>query len=127
MAEALLRKKAGNVFEASSAGTDPKEEIFPPAIEVMKEIGIDISGQRPKGVDEFLGRVHFEKAIIVCADAGTKCPAIFGSAQRLFWPFEDPVKATGSGEDILAFCRKIRDQIDRKISEWLNQQGLGLS
>ena len=56
-----------------------------------------------------------------------KCPAIFGSAQRLFWPFEDPVKATGSGEDILAFCRKIRDQIDRKISEWLNQQGLGLS
>ncbi len=124
MGEALLRKRAGHIFEVYSAGAEPKDRIFPPVVEVMKEIGIDISANKPKGVETFLGKMVFEKVIIVCADADKKCPQIFGPAQREFWPFEDPAAAQGSEAEILATCRKIRDQIDAKICSWLKEQGI---
>lgn len=126
MGEALLRKRAGETFQVFSAGAVPKEEIFPPVVEVMREIGIDLSEVKPKGVEDYLGKVHFEKVIIVCAEADKQCPNIFSSAQRVFWPFEDPAGASGSKEEILAFCRKIRDRIDRKICEWLEQEGIAI-
>jgi len=124
MAVALLRKRAGNTFFVYSAGTEPKDEVFPPVVKVMEEIGIDISDNKPKGVRQFLGRVYFEKVIIVCDDAEKKCPAIFGSAQRLFWPFDDPASALGSEADVLAMCHKTRDQIDSRICEWLKELGI---
>jgi arsenate reductase len=124
MAESLLRKRAGNVFRVYSAGTEPKDEVFPPVVKVMEEIGVDISDNKPKGVGQFLGRVYFEKVIIVCDDAEKKCPAVFGPAQRLFWPFDDPASALGSEADVLAMCRKTRDQIDSRICEWLKEQGI---
>lgn len=124
MGEALLRKHAGETFQVFSAGAVPKEEIFPPVVAVMQEIGIDLSGVKPKGVEAYLGKVHFEKVIIVCAEADKQCPNIFAAAQRVFWPFEDPAAAVGSREEVLAFCRKIRDQIDRKIGEWLELEGI---
>jgi arsenate reductase len=124
MAEALLRKRAGHVFNAFSAGTQPKDELFGPAVQVMKEIGIDITGNKPKGIREYLGKKHFERVIIVCADAEKKCPTIFGSAKRTFWPLEDPAKAVGSQEEVLAFCRKVRDQLDERIQDWLKKEGI---
>jgi arsenate reductase (thioredoxin) len=91
----------------------------------MKEIGIDISRARPKGLEMYLGQVHFSKVIIVCSEADKKCPHIFGSAQRLYWPFDDPAAVQGTEEEILEACRNIRDQIDARIRQWLKQEGLG--
>ena len=122
MAAALLEKHAGNIFSAFSAGTIPRDEIFPPVVTVMKEIGIDLSDRLPKGLKTYLGQKHFEYVIIVCSDADNACPAIFGHARRVFWPFDDPARATGSDADILAACRRIRDQIEAKILEWLKQE-----
>lgn len=122
MAEAILRRLGGDRFEVHSAGTEPKQAVFAPVIEAMKEIGLDISGQQPKGIEPFLGRMHFEKVIIVCNEAERKCPTIFGSSQRLFWPFDDPAAATGSDEEILAECRRIRNQIIERITNWLAKQ-----
>jgi arsenate reductase len=124
MGEALLRKYAGHVFEVYSAGTEPGVTVFPPVVEAMKEIGIDISAQKPKGFDKFLGHLRFEKVIIVCSEAEKKCPGIFGPAQRLLWPFDDPAAAAGSPEDILVFTRNIRDQIRDRILKWLEEQGI---
>lgn len=125
MAEALLRDRAGHIFSVFSAGTEPKDSLFLPAVQVMQEIGIDITAQKPKGIRQFLGKEHFECVIIVCADAEKKCPAIFGSAKRVFWPFEDPAQATGSDDQLLAFCRKVRDRIDERIRQWPKEEGVG--
>ena len=90
----------------------------------MQEIGIDISSQKPRSIRQFLGWTHFEKVIIVCDNAEKNCPSIFGTSQRLFWPFDDPAAATGSPEEVLAECRRIRDEIDTRICAWLEEQGL---
>jgi arsenate reductase len=124
MAEALLRKHAGDYFEAFSAGTEPRQEVFSPVVEVMQEVGIDISNHKPKAIEGFLGRVHFASVIVVCSDAEKNCPLAFGTARRFFWPFDDPAAATGSAEDVLRVCRGVRDQIDRRICEWLKGQGI---
>lgn len=125
MAEALLRKYAGEDFQVFSAGAEPSDRVFPPVVAVMKEIGIDISHARPKGLDTYLGHVHFSKVIIVCSEADKKCPQIFGSAQRLYWPFGDPAVAQGTEAEILDACRNIRDRIDARIRQWLKEEGLG--
>lgn len=124
MGEALLNKYAGDVFKVYSAGTDPSDGVFPPVLEAIKQIGIDISQNKPKGINAFLGNFYFEKVIIVCANAEHQCPNILGPADRLFWPFDDPAEAGGSDADILAMTCKIRDQIDAKIKEWLKEQGI---
>ncbi len=127
MAEALLQKYSGEKFQVFSAGSEPIDKVFPPVVTVMKEIGIDISAAKPKGMDTYLGHVHFSKVIIVCSEADKKCPQIFGTAQRLYWPFDDPAAAQGTEAQILEACRNIRDQIDVKIRQWLKEEGAGLS
>jgi len=124
MGEALLRRHAGGRFCAYSAGTDPKSEVFPPVVAVMREVGIDVSGQQPKGTRELPGRVYFEKVVIVCAEAERNCPTVFGAAQRLVWPTDDPAAATGSEDEVLAFTRRVRDELDRRLCDWLNEQGV---
>lgn len=124
MGEALLRKHAGDYFQVFSAGLTPQEEVFPPVLEVMKEIGIDLSMVKPKGISTFLGTMHFEKVIIVCNQADENCPSIFGPSQRLRWPFEDPAKATGTPEEILSKTRKIRNEMEQCIIDWLNELGI---
>jgi arsenate reductase len=90
MAEALLRKYAGDRFEVYSAGLNP-DRIHPLVGPVMREIGIDISGQRSKSVQEYLGRLTAHYLIIVCENVERNCPKIFpGPGVRLFWPFDDP-------------------------------------
>lgn len=122
MAEALLKKYAGNRFEVYSAGFEPRD-IKPLTRKVLEEAGLDLSGQYAKGVKEYLGKINFAYIIIVCAKAEKTCPTAFPSIyqQRLFWPFEDPMAFEGTEEEKLAKFREIRDQIDRRIRQWLDE------
>ncbi len=121
MAEALLRKHAGDQFEIYSAGLSPKP-IAAETFIVMREIGVDIDGQRPKSVMEFLGREHFGYLITVCANAEAQCPIFPGASFRLYWPFEDPAEAKGTLEERLTKFREVRDQIEQRILAWLRGQ-----
>jgi arsenate reductase len=119
MAEALLRKNASNDFEVFSAGLEPAG-VNPYTIRVMEETGIDMSDHSSKSLTEYLGKVHFGYVITVCSNADEKCPAIFpGMGQRLHWPFDDPAALKGSDEEKLAKFREVRDQIEKRIKEWL--------
>jgi arsenate reductase len=122
MAEAFLRKYAGDQFEAHSAGLEPKG-MNPLTIQVMDEVGMDISGYKSKGVDTYLGKVMFQYLITVCDDADKNCPTVWpGVNQRLHWSFEDPVAFVGTEEERLAKFRQVRDQIDQKIKAWIAEQ-----
>jgi len=120
MAEAFLQKYAGDRFEVYSAGLEPKE-VHPYTKKVMEEIGIDISDQRAKGLNQFLGKVHFGYLITVCSKAEEQCPTFPAVGARLFWPFEDPVTFEGSEEEKLNKFREVRDQIDERIKDWLKE------
>jgi arsenate reductase len=117
MAEAFLKKYAGDRFEVYSAGLHPKP-IHPLTIKVMEEIGVDMSGQYSKPLTTYLGKVHFGYLITVCSDAEKECPIFPGMGMRLHWPFEDPAKFEGSEEQKLEKFREVRDQIDQKVREW---------
>jgi len=125
MAEAFLRKYAGDKFDVHSAGLDPLD-VNPFTKKVMEEIGISLEAHTAKLLSTYLGRKHFAYLITVCAKAEKRCPSVFpGVAKRLHWAFEDPVAAEGTEEEKLnKFC-EIRDQIDIRIKDWL--AGLGIS
>jgi len=122
MAEAFLKKYAGDRFEVYSAGFEPTE-INPLTSQVMAEMGLELAGQYSKGVKEYLGKINFAYVIIVCARAEKTCPTAFPSIsqQRLFWPFKDPVAFEGTEEEKLAKFREIRNQINRRILQWLDE------
>jgi arsenate reductase len=109
MAEGILRHIGGEKFEVKSAGVAPSS-VRPEAVEVMRELGVDISKHRSKSVDEFLDR-RFDYIITVCDNAKESCPVFPGNAQRIHWSFEDPAAAAGSGEERLSAFRTVRDQI----------------
>ena len=120
MAEGFFKQLGGDRFNVYSAGTEPKEEIHPLARQVMNEIGIDISTQYPKGLEEFLGRMAVRHLIIVCSGADEKCPRIFpGLGDRLYWPFDDPAAFEGRPEETLDEFRRVRDEIRERIDGWL--------
>ena len=122
MAEGYLRRYAADRFAAHSAGTEPKDNVHPLAVEVMLEDGIDISGQRPKDLQEFLGHMAVRHLIIVCDGANESCPRIWpGVLNRLYWPFEDPAAFVGSSEATLNEFRRVRDEIKTKILAWLQE------
>jgi arsenate reductase (thioredoxin) len=122
MAEAFLRQYAGDRFEVYSAGLEPKG-INPYTVRVMQEMGIDLDGQSSKHIREYLGKTHFGYLVTVCAHAEENCPRTFlGVSQRLHWEFEDPAVFEGSDERKLHKFRQIRDQIDRRVREWLREQ-----
>ncbi len=118
MAEAFLRTLAPDRFEALSAGLEPTTiDLF--AVEVMRERDIDIGAARAKGLDEFLGKVHFGYLITVCERAKQGCPTFPGMGTRLHWPFDDPAEVEGDDDERLAAYRRVRDQIEARIREWL--------
>jgi len=120
MAEAFLRKYGADSFEAYSAGLEPKGMNLL-TVQVMKEAGIDISGQRSKGVDEYLGKVLFQYLFTVCDVAEKNCPTVWpGVNQRLHWSFEDPAALQGTDEQKLAKFRQVRDLMEQKIISWLD-------
>ncbi|MBZ5619615.1 MAG: arsenate reductase ArsC [Acidobacteriia bacterium] len=118
MAEGLLRHEAGDRFEVFSAGTRPSQ-VRPEAIAVMAELGIDISRQRSKSVDEFVGQ-DLDFAITVCDHAKEGCPIFPGEPKRLHWPFDDPAAVEGSDVVKRAAFRRIRDQIHGRIMVFLD-------
>ncbi len=119
MAEAFLREYGSDRFEAYSAGLEPKG-INPLTIQVMKEIGIDISSQRSKGVKEYLARANFQYLITLCDDAEKNCPTVWpGVNQRLHWSFEDPSAYQGTDAEKLVKFREIRDLIKARITDWI--------
>ena len=122
MAEALLRKYAGDTYEIFSAGIAPKG-IHLYTVQVMQEIGVDISGQRSKSVTEFLGQAPIQTLITVCDDADKNCPTFPQRVdQRLHWSFEDPAAYDGGPEEKLNKFREVRDKIEQKVREWLAEK-----
>jgi len=122
IAEAFLRKYGGDQFEAHSAGLEPKG-LNPFTVQVMLESGIDVSGQRSKGVGEYLGKVLFQYLITVCDDADKNCPTVWpGISKREHWSFDDPAAIKGTDQEKLEKFREVRDQIEARIKDWLKPQ-----
>ncbi|MDI6742309.1 MAG: arsenate reductase ArsC [Smithella sp.] len=116
MAEGIANHFWGDKFEAYSAGTQASF-VNPMAIEVMKAIGIDISGHRSKNLSEFDGQ-NFDYVITLCGDANETCPLYIGGTKKTHIGFDDPAKATGSAEEILKEFRRVRDEIKEKLGDF---------
>ncbi len=110
LAEGILRAAAGDLVEVYSAGSKPTGYVHPKAIQVMREIGLDISGHTSKHMNEFLTR-PITTVITVCGNADQACPMFPGQVNRHHWGFDDPAHATGTEEEILAEFRRVRDAI----------------
>ena len=117
MAEGFARTLGKEKVEASSAGMEPKG-LNPFAVEVMREKGIDISGQQSKGFSAELARA-MDCVITVCGNADARCPILPPGVKRLHWPLEDPAQAKGSSEEVRAVFRGSRDDIERLVREFL--------
>jgi arsenate reductase len=113
MAEGLLRHFAGERFEAFSAGTEVSS-ARPEAITAMAELGIDISAQHSKSVEEFVGQ-QFAWVITVCDRARETCPYFAGAEQTAHWGFDDPAEAQGTDEERLLTFRRVRDEIRDRL------------
>lgn len=113
MGEGLLRHDAGDRFEVASAGTKPSH-VRSEAITVMRELGIDISGQRSKSVDGFTGQ-SFDYVLTVCDNAKESCPIFPGNAVMIHQSFRDPAALQGSEEERLAVFRRVRDEMRRYL------------
>lgn len=124
MAEAFLRKHAGDRFEVHSAGLEPKG-IHPYARQVMEEAGIPLDGHRSKSLDEYLMKVHIGYLVTVCANAEERCPIMPGAGVRMHWPFDDPAAFEGTEKEKLAKFREVRDLIEERILAWLDEMASG--
>jgi arsenate reductase len=121
MAEGFL-KSFDSKLEVHSAGTKPAERVHPKAVEVMKEVGIDLSGNKPKLVDRFLGQ-PFDYVITVCDHAKETCPVFTGKVKhRLHIGFDDPAEATGTDDEIYAVFRRVRDEIHESFTKFYHEQ-----
>jgi len=117
IAEGFLRS-FDPTLEVVSAGTYPARRVHPYAIQVMDEVGIDISTAYPKSVDEF---VHdsFDYVITVCDHANESCPTFRGKVgKRLHIGFSDPVSVIGTPDEVLAAFRMVRDEIKNELFEF---------
>lgn len=112
MAEGFLRRAAGDLIDVRSAGSKPSGHVHPMAIEVMSEVGIDISGHRSKHLREFVA-TEVQTVITVCGHADQACPIFPGQVIRHHWGFDDPAHAAGTPEEIRAEFRRVRDGIRR--------------
>ena len=108
MAEGMLRAWAGERYEAHSAGSEATF-VRPEAIQVMSELGIDISGHESKAISRYDGQ-DFDYAVTVCEDASEACP-YFPARHALHWSFEDPSVAAANPKERLAVFRTVRDEI----------------
>ncbi len=127
MAEAFLRRFAGDSFEVESAGLNPAPVVHPLVQQVMAEEGIDLSAKKPQNVFDLFrkGRL-FDYVIAVCDGATAEaCPVFPGLTTRWHWPFPDPAAVTGSPEEQLAAVRAIRDMIREKVERPFTDQAEG--
>ena len=120
MAEAFLKQLAGDKFDVESAGLDPGK-LNPVVVQVMQEVGIDISENKTKSVFNLLkqGKLY-SYVITVCDESQSeRCPIFPGISQRLHWSFADPSTFQGTIEEKLAKTRELRDLINKKIRRWV--------
>jgi arsenate reductase len=116
MAQGFLESFDKNLT-VCSAGTYPSQKLNEIAIAVMKEVGIDISHNKPKSVEIYLDDV-WDYVITVCDDANETCPVFIGKVNhRMHIGFEDPSKATGSKEFIMNEFRRVRDLIKNEFTK----------
>ena len=113
MAEGFARQHSSQGHRVYSAGTAPKG-IHPFAIQVMKEVGIDISTQQSKGL-QAVPLDEMSRLITLCGDAAENCPAVPRKIERIHWPLRDPATAQGSQEEILRVFREVRDDIRQRV------------
>jgi len=118
MAEGWLRHLGGNDYDVFSAGIEAHGQN-PRAITVMSEAGVDISGQKSEILDPTLLE-SIDLLVTVCSHADAHCPAFFIRGKREHWPFDDPAKASGNEEEIMAAFRRVRDQIRTRIETFIN-------
>lgn len=121
MAEGLLRELGGNRFVSLSAGAKPAGYVHPMAVEAMSQIGIDISAQQSKSINDFLPPAGEPPDLIisVCGSAEKECPNFPGDVTRLHWPFDDPAYATGTDDEKRGEFRRVRDEIRTTLEERL--------
>jgi len=119
MAEGWLRHMGGDRFEVFSAGIEAHGQN-PRAIKVMKEVGVDISGQKSKILDPELLKT-IDLLVTVCGHADEHCPMVPATCEKQHWPLNDPARATGSEEDVMAEFRCVRDQIRARIEAFTGQ------
>lgn len=120
MAEGILRARSGGSIDVVSAGSRPKGAVHPLAVKALAEMEIDIAATEPKGADRFVGE-DFDYIITLCDNARDECPYFPGDAVRLHWDLSDPASVTGSEEDRISVFRTIRDEIARRIDEFLHR------
>jgi arsenate reductase len=122
MAEAFLNQMCGAEFEARSAGLEPGQ-LNPIVVEVMGELGLDLSGNQTKAVTDFITSGDtFSYAITVCDQASAeRCPIFPAATTRLHWSFPDPSSFQGTHEAKIAQTRDVRDAIERKVAQWCDE------
>jgi arsenate reductase len=117
MAEGLARTRAPGDWKIMSAGSHPGKRVSTRAVAVMQEIGVDISHQQPKSINE-VNPKESDLVITLCSDE--VCPVLPKTVRRLHWPLRDPANAKGTEEEQLQAFRDVRDELDRKLGElWL--------
>lgn len=120
MAEGLANALGNGFIKAYSAGMMPFDYVQPKAIEVMKEIGINISNNKPKLIDPDLLK-NMDVVITLCDNANDFCPRVPSGIRRLHWSIKDPVGTIGSEKVILNEFRRARDEIKEKIFKFIQE------
>jgi len=120
MAEAFLNKYGKDHFIAESAGLEPGK-MNPNVVKVMQEKGIDLSQKGTQGVFELFKKgTQYDAVVTVCDEASAEqCPVFPGKGKRIAWSFEDPSSLKGTQEEVLAHTRKIRDQIEQSVRDFI--------
>lgn len=121
MAEGLLRELGGERFESLSAGAKPAGYVHPQAIQVMRELEIDLSSQTSKNINEFLPPEGTPPDLIisVCSSAEKECPLFPAAVERWHWPFDDPAHFVGNEQERLSEFRRVRDEIREQLEKEL--------
>jgi arsenate reductase len=123
MAEGWLKHLGGDRFEVFSAGIEAHGKN-PRAIAVMREAGVDISGQESEVLDPELLKT-IDLLVTVCGHADEHCPVVPATCRKEHWPFDDPAKATGTEDEIMAEFRRVRDQIKSRIEVFISSTERG--
>ncbi len=118
MAEALWNRIGGSQWEAHSAGSRPAGYVHPLAIQAMSELGEDLSNSQSKSVEPLADQA-WDLVVTVCDSAKEACPTLPAAVCSVHWPFDDPADAEGSDEEKLVMFRRVRDQIRRRIADFV--------
>ena len=119
MAEALWKSLGEGKWHSDSAGSKPSGYVHPLAIQAMQELGIDISANTSKSLEQFREEA-FDLVVTVCDNARESCPVFLGATETLHWPFDDPADANGTDEEKMLVFRRVRDEIKERIHVYLN-------